>query len=143
MIMADATQIALFVFVGIFAVTTVALMGVMAFALSKLVKLLDTLADKLDPVVAKATDTIETVQRITANVGEKADAILSKGETITDNVAVKVEETAEVVQKSVTGPLITASSIIAGISKGFSVYAHPSKDDGGAKVYRGNGTQKR
>jgi len=140
MIMSDATQIALFIFVGIFAVTTVVLMGAMAFALSKLVKLLDTLADKLDPVVAKATDTIETVQRITANVGEKADTILSKGEMLTDKVTVKVEETSEIVQKAVTGPLITVSSVIAGISKGFSVYTHPS--NGGAKAYRGNGTKK-
>jgi len=140
MIMSDATQIALFIFVGIFAVTTVVLMGAMAFALSKLVKLLDTLAGKLDPVVAKATDTIETVQRITANVGEKADHILSKGETLTDTVSVKVEETAEVAQKAVTGPLITVSSVIAGISKGFAVYTHSS--NGGARVYRGNGTKK-
>ncbi len=138
--MSAAATTALFIFVGIFALITVALMGVMAFALSKLVKLLDTLADKLDPVVAKATDTIETVQRITANVGEKADTILSKGETLTDKVTVKVEETSEIVQKAVTGPLITVSSVIAGISKGFSVYTRPS--DGRAKVYRGNGTKK-
>lgn len=123
----DTANVVLFIFVGIFALTTVALFGVMAFALTKLVKLLDTLADKLDPVIGKATDTIETVQRVTTNVGEKADQILTKGETLTDSLSIKTERTADVVQKSVTGPLIGLSSLVTGISKGFSVYSHSSK----------------
>ena len=125
--MTTAATTALFIFVGLFALITVVLFGVMAFALSKLVKLLDTLADKLDPVIGKATDTIETVQRVTTNVGEKADQILTKGETLTDSLSVKTERTAVVVQKSVTGPLISLSSLITGISKGFAVYTHSSK----------------
>ncbi len=124
--MTTAATTALFIFVGLFALITVVLFGVTAFALSKLVKLLDTLADKLDPVIGKATDTIETVQRVTTNVGEKADQILTKGEVLTDSLSVKTERTADVVQKSVTGPLISLSSLITGISKGFSVYTHSS-----------------
>ena len=124
--MTTAATTALFIFVGLFALITVVLFGVMAFALSKLVKLMDTLADKLDPVIGKATDTIETVQRVTTNVGEKADVILTKGEALTDSLSVKTERTADVVQKSVTGPLISLSSLITGISKGFSVYTHSS-----------------
>lgn len=122
----DVATVVLFIFVGLFALTTVALFGVMAFALTKLVKLLDSLAGKLDPVIGKATDTIETVQRVTTNVGEKADQLLVKGEALTDTMSVKVERTADVVQKSVTEPLINLSSLITGIAKGFAVYTHAS-----------------
>ena len=145
----------LFIFVGLFALITVGLLGAMAFALMKLVGLLDTVVNKIDPVIAKATDAIETVQRVTTNVGEKADQILTKGEALTDNVTARVEKTADVVQKSVTGPLINLSSLITGVSKGFSVYSgngstkervkvaiRPSAEDR-AKVYREDGLNKK
>ena len=135
--MSIAATTSLFIFVGLFALITVGLLGAMAFALNKLVKLLDTVVGKIDPVIIKATDTIETVQRVTTNVGEKADQILTKGEALTDNVTDRVEKTADVVQKSVTGPLISLSSLITGVSKGFSVYSHSSNGSSKerAKVY--------
>ena len=145
-------EISLFIFVGLFALITVGLLGAMAFALSKLVKLLDTVTNKLDPLVGKATDAIETVQRVTTNVGEKADQILTKGEALTDDVSDRVEKTADVVQRSVTEPLINLSSLITGISKGFSVYTHTSGKAasngmkvaaGGAEVYPDGRKKKR
>ena len=59
--MSFLAEASLFIFVGLFALITVGLLGAMAFALNKLVKLLDTVVGKIDPVIAKATDTIETV----------------------------------------------------------------------------------
>jgi len=142
--MSIAATTSLFIFVGLFALITVVLLGAMAFALNKLVKLLDTVVNKIDPVVNKATDVIETVQRVTTNVGEKADQILTKGEALTDNVSDRVEKTAGVVQKSVTGPLINLSSLITGVSKGFSVYTRSSHgfSKERAKVYREDGVKK-
>ena len=102
---------------------------------------MDTVTAKLDPVIVKATDTIETVQRVTTNVGVKADQILTKGEALTDNVSGRVEKTADVVQNAVTGPLINLSSLISGVSKGFSVYTHASTE--GAKSATGNGIGKK
>lgn len=143
--MSIAATTSLFIFVGLFALITVGLLGAMAFALNKLVKLLDTVVNKIDPVVNKATDVIETVQRVTTNVGEKADQILTKGEALTDDVTNRVEKTAGVVQKSVTGPLISLSSLITGVSKGFSVYTHSSNGSSKvrAKVYREDGAEKK
>lgn len=128
-----AALTSLFVFVGLFAIITVGLLGALVFALMKLQKQVDTLTGKLDPVIGKASDTLDTVQRVTQNVGEKADTILTRGEALTENVSGKVETTAGMVQKTVTTPLIGLSSLIAGVSKGFSVYARSasrSKDEG-------------
>ena len=125
----------LFVFVALFALITVGLLGALVFALMKLQKQVDTLTGELDPVIGKASDTLDTVQRVTQNVGEKADTILTRGEALTENVSSKVENTAGMVQKTVTTPLIGLSSLIAGVSKGFSVYARSAgrpKGDGSA-----------
>lgn len=109
-------------FVTIFAVTTVALFAVLAIAVTKMQQQVAKLTDKLEPIIAKASVTMDTVQRITANVGEKADVILTRGEALTENLSHKVENTADVVQETVTTPLINLSSLLAGISRGFSVW---------------------
>ena len=132
-------EISLLIFGGLFSIITVALFGVMAFALTKLVSLLDTVTNKLDPVIVKATDTIDTVNRVTMNVGEKADSILTKSEALTDNVAGRVEKTAGVVQNAVTTPLINLSSVITGVTKGLSVYTNSTAGGGAAN---GTGTKK-
>ena len=50
--MSIAAMSSLFIFVGLFALITVGLLGAMAFALMKLVKTLDTVVGKIDPVLA-------------------------------------------------------------------------------------------
>ena len=118
-------EISLLIFGGIFSLVTVALLGAIAFAFSKLVSLLDKVTRDLEPVILKTTSAIDTVQRVTTNIGAKADQVLVKGEALTDDVSGRVEKTAGVVQSAVIGPLINVSSIISGISKGFDVYTHP------------------
>ncbi len=133
----DAASWVLVVFGAIFALTTVGLLGALAFALSKLQQQITKLTDKVDPVIAKASSTLDSVQRVTVMVGDKADQILTRGEALTEDVSQKVENTASVVQNAVTTPLINLSSLIAGVSRGFSTWNHP---DGGAA--RANGRAK-
>ena len=118
---------AIFIFVGIFALITVVLLGAVAFALNKITKQVDILTGKIDPIIVKTTDTLDTVNRVTMIVGEKADHILTRGETLTDNVSDRVEKTAGVVQNAVTTPLINLSGMIAGVTKGVSVWSRASK----------------
>lgn len=113
---------ALVFFVVLFALVTVGLFAALALALTKMQQQLAKLTDKLEPVIVKASATLDTVQRITANVGEKADVILTRGEALTESLSHKVENTADVVQETVTMPLINLSSLLAGISRGFSVW---------------------
>jgi|SRR5579883_2975834 len=115
-----ALYIVLF-FVLIFAITTVALLGAIAFALLKLRKQVDIALNKVDPLIVKTTGVLDTVERVTMNVGEKTDSLLTRGEEIANNLAQKVEGTASVVEKTVTSPLINLSSILAGLARGFSV----------------------
>lgn len=117
-------SLSLIIFVAIFSLIAVgALVGV-AFALNKLQQQVGNLTAKAEPVIAKASATLDTVQRVTVSVGDKADTILTRGEALTENVSHKVETTATVVENAVTKPLINLSSLIAGVSKGVSVYSH-------------------
>ncbi len=109
-------------FVTLLSIVTVGLFVVLAIALTKMQQQVTKLTDKLEPIIVKASATLDTMQRITTNVGEKADVILTRGEELTENLSHKVENTADVVQETVTTPLINLSSLLAGVSRGFSVW---------------------
>lgn len=135
-----ALYIVLF-FVLIFAIMTVALLGAIAFALLKLRKQVDIALVKVDPILVKTTDVLGTVERVTMNVGEKTDTILTRGEELANSLSQKVEGTATVVEKTVTNPLINLASLLAALTRIFSVMGkgftdsvnsngHRSKHDG-------------
>ena len=108
------------VFVVIFAIMTVALLGIIAFTLHTTRQKLEEALDKAEPVLAKTTETLDTIQRVTNNIGERADNILGRGEALTDEVSRKIENTASVVQKTVSVPLIRFSSVISGVTEGLA-----------------------
>jgi predicted PurR-regulated permease PerM len=127
MTLGTAEQVALYIFlifVAIFAITTVALLAGIVFGLTKLNEKLDSTIDSVRPLIAKSSDVLDTVQRVTVDVGERADAILSQGEDITANVSRKVDRASSVVEKAVTDPLINAASVLAGISRGLRSFNH-------------------
>ncbi|MDR3710198.1 MAG: hypothetical protein P4L33_18030 [Capsulimonadaceae bacterium] len=108
------------VFVVIFALLTVALLAIIAFSLRTIQEKLGEGLVQVKPVLDKTTDTLDTVQRVTNRIGEKADTILERGEELTNNVSRRVEETAAVVEKTVSTPLIKFSSVVAGVAEGIS-----------------------
>lgn len=121
------------IFVGVSQLIVVALLAVVAISLLKLNQKLERITDMAEPVVNKASDTLDSVQRVTSNVGEKADKILARGVELTESVSGNVEKTATVVHQTVTTPLIKLSSVIAGVSKSVSVYTGRSQSNGHTK----------
>jgi hypothetical protein len=117
-----AAQVALVIFVLIFGLLMVGMLAGVLITLIKLTQKIDDITVKAEPAIVKLSDTLDTVQRVTSSVGERADHILSRGEDLTDRVSSDVEKTATVVQQAITTPLINLSSWIAGLSKGVSTF---------------------
>jgi len=141
MYLSGPASFALILFVILFGIITVVLLGVLAFALIKMQQQVEKLTNIAEPVALKASDTLETVQRVTMSVGEKADHILSRSESLTENVSDRVEKTANVVQTAVTTPLINLSSLITGVSTAFNVYGKKA-NTGTSASSAGNGHTK-
>jgi predicted PurR-regulated permease PerM len=125
-----ATLIVITLILAIGTLLCVGILAAIAIGITKLNQKIEKITDMAEPVVNKASDTLDTVQRVTTNVGEKADVILTRGVELTDKVSGNVEKTATVVQQTVTTPLIKLSSVIAGVSKSLSVYAGNSRANG-------------
>jgi len=123
-----AAETALVIFVLIFGLLTVGILAGLLVCLVKLTNKIDEFTNKAEPAIAKATDTLDQVQRVTSSVGEKADRILSRGEQLTDRVSTNVEKTATVVQQAITTPLINVSSWIAGVTRGVSAFGGAIKN---------------
>lgn len=131
LILGTAASLSLVVFVILFGLITVVLLGIVAFVLMKLQNQVDRLTALAEPLAEKASVTLDEVQRFTVTVGNRADTILERGESLTDHVATKVEQTATVVQNTVTLPLIKISSLINGIIAALSFYTR--RTDASAK----------
>jgi len=131
--MSLTATVCLYITVAVSQLIVVVLLAVVAISLLKLNQKLEKITDMAEPVVNKASDTLDNVQRVTANVGEKADQILTRGVALTESVSGNVEKTATVVHQTVTTPLIKLSSVIAGVSKSVSVYTGRSQSNGRAQ----------
>ena len=117
-------------FVAIMAIVMVGMLFALVVGLNKLNQKIDTTVLQVRPLITKSTEVLDTVQRVTMNVGDRADQILARGEELTDNLATKIDHTATVVEKTVTDPLINVSSILAGVTKGFSAFNRGFKSNG-------------
>ena len=140
-----AEQVALYIFlifVAIFAITTISLLAGLVFGLTKLNQKIDTTIEQIKPLIAKSADVLDTVQRVTSNVGERADSILSQAEDTTANVSRRVDHTASVVEKAVTTPLINASSALAGLSKALNTLNRGARNGNGAGERHKSGHRK-
>jgi predicted PurR-regulated permease PerM len=140
LVIGTAASIALIVFVILFGLVTVALLGIVAFCLVKMQQQIDRLTTMAEPLAQKASTTLDEVQRVTVNVGDRADTILGRGETLTDHVASKVEQTATVIQSTVTSPLIKLSSLVNGIIAALTAYTRATT--GASPKGAGNGSAK-
>jgi hypothetical protein len=129
---------AFMVFIGLFALLTVGLLAGIFIAVLFFNKKFEAFANKVDPAVTKVTDTLEQVQRVTMTIGERADTILARGERMTETVSDNVEKTSYVVRNTVTKPLIQISSLVTGLSKGFSTWSQ-NATQGGKTDHGGNG----
>jgi len=129
---------AFMLFVALFALLTVGMLAGILIAVLFFNRKFEAFAQKADPAITKLTDTLEQVQRVTMTIGERADSILARGERMTDTVSDNVEKTSYVVRNTVTKPLIELSSLMNGLSKGFSAWGHNATNGGGAD-HGGNG----
>jgi uncharacterized protein YoxC len=140
LILSTAGSIALIVFVILFGITTVALLGVVAYCLVKMQTQIDRLTTLAEPLAEKASITLDEVQRFTVTVGDRADTILERGESLTDHVATRVEQTANVIQSTVTSPLIKISSMVNAIIAALSAYSRSTSASSSHGA--GNGSSK-
>jgi len=121
-----AASVAVIIFVFLFGLITVTLLGVVAYSLLKMQQQVDRLTTLAEPLANKASTTLDEVQRVTVSVGDRADTILERSEHLTDHVATKIEQTSTIIQSSVTSPLIKVSSLVNGIIAALSSYQRSS-----------------
>lgn len=107
------------VFVGVIALGNLVMLiavAVMAWSVKRLV-------DKsVIPTMTEVKDTVKNVNRLVDKVEEKAEHIMQIGERTASEVSGKVVATTNMVEKSVTTPIITISGIIAGITRAVEVW---------------------
>jgi uncharacterized membrane protein len=104
-----------------------------AVAFFMLHRKLTQLTEIAHPVVDKANETLGKVESITAQVSERVNLILDQTGRLAEDVSRKVETTTSMAEETIAQPLISAASVMAGLSRGWDTYkAQMGKEKGDA-----------
>ena len=99
------------------------------FAL-RLRKSVTTMTNRVQPLIAQATETVKIVNGVAQSVKDHAEAIMDKAEKTVDNVAQKIKTTTSIIQESISPPIITIASFMTGVSRGLEVLSQVRKRGG-------------
>ena len=111
------------VFVGIIAFSNLILLVGLAYLAFAVKKLLD---NSVQPVLKEAKSTINNVNTLVDKVENKTERILEISEDTARKVSGRVVATTDIVQDTITSPLINISSIVAGINRAFTILRRES-----------------
>jgi hypothetical protein len=111
-------------------INTVFIAGI-AIVLFVLNKKLEQLTEMAHPLAERASATLQKVETLTAQLGERVNTILDQTGQVVENVTQKVETTTSMAEETIAQPLIGAASVMAGISRGWDAYkAQTAKEKG-------------
>ena len=116
--------------VAIVVINTGFIFGI-AWALFMLNKQLEQLTEMAHPLTERANATLQKVETLTAQLGERVNSILDQTGHVVENVTQKVETTTSMAEETIAQPLIGAASVMAGLSRGWDTYkAQAAKEKG-------------
>ncbi|MFA6665634.1 MAG: hypothetical protein WCT06_03580 [Armatimonadota bacterium] len=111
------------VFVGIIAFCNILLLISIAFLVFSISRLVGR---SVVPAVGEVQSTVKKVNGIMDNVGDRASKIMDIGENTARKVSGKVVATTGLLENTAAAPIISVSSIIAGITKAVQVWRESS-----------------
>ncbi len=104
-----------------------------AVALFMLHRKLTQLTEMAQPLATKVNDTLGKMETMTAQVSERVNVILDQTGRLVEDVSRKVETTTSMAEETIAQPLISAASVMAGVSRGWDTYrAQMAKEKGDA-----------
>jgi uncharacterized protein YoxC len=125
--MSDAAVWALAVVVLI---NTLFIVGI-AVALFMLDRKVNELTEMAHPLVNRVNETLGKVEGITQQASERLNQILDQTGRLVEDVTQKVETTTSMAEETIAQPLISAASVMAGLSRGWDTYkAQTAKEKG-------------
>jgi uncharacterized protein YoxC len=105
-----------------------------AVALLMLNQKLTQLTELAHPVIDRATETLGKVETVTAQMSERVNGMLDQTGRLVEDVSRKVETTTSMAEETIAQPLISAASVMAGLSRGWDTYkAQAGKEKGDAQ----------
>jgi hypothetical protein len=125
-----AASVFLVAFYVVSSAVLIALIGAAAYLVLRLNRLLEQYQEKIDPLLVKADQALTIIADKADSIGGKAESLLTQSEEVAESVHEKVDRTAIAVQRTINAPIISANSLVAGFTRGFSTFAKLSRPEG-------------
>lgn len=85
---------------------------------------------KAQPLISNATETVKSANYVAETAKVRINEIMRKAEQTVDNVSKKVTVTSDMIQDSISPPLISIASVVTGVSKGLEVISQARRRGG-------------
>jgi len=93
-----------------------------ALALFYLNNKLNRLTESAHPLMEKPSGSLSRLEAMTAQVSERINVMLDQTGDLVQDVTRKVETTTSIAEETIAQPLISAASMMAGLSRGWDAY---------------------
>ncbi|MBI2843841.1 MAG: hypothetical protein HYX78_10615 [Armatimonadetes bacterium] len=108
-------------------VVTAAALTVLALRIRKSVV---TITNRTQPLISQATDTVKVANDAVNTVKARTDEIMTTAEDTVQDVSRRVKTMSNIVQESISPPIINVASVVTGVSKGLEVLAQMRRRGG-------------
>lgn len=114
-------------------VITVAILGtaiallIVALAAKKSI---NKLTSRAQPLISQATETVKTANSIANTVKARTEGIIGKAEDTVDDVSRRIKTTTNIIQESISPPMINIASLVTGVSRGLEVLGQSRRRGG-------------
>jgi hypothetical protein len=109
---------------------------VTALLLLRLRKAVTTLTNKSQPLISQATEMVRTANGVAQTVKLHADNIMNQAENTVDDVSRRVKSTTNILQESISRPVVSMASVMTGVTRGVEVWNEIRKGGGNGHANR-------
>ncbi|MES2463808.1 MAG: hypothetical protein V4671_24835 [Armatimonadota bacterium] len=112
----------LVVFYLVTSLTLVVVLGIFLYSIVKLNAKLESLEQKIDPLLHQAEEFLTVTSAQVTSLGERTEGILTHGEAVAEDVHEKIDKTTSTVQNTINAPIIGLNSVLAGLTHGVQTF---------------------
>lgn len=130
--MSETTEVLLAIYLAMYIIVGLAALIAILYLVLKVKGFLRQVSERVNPLVKQVEDTVskvtstaqqvaEQAEQITHTVREQAEQIAHTARSTADHVARRVESTTDLLRDTITEPVVSVNSVLAGVRKAADV----------------------
>jgi uncharacterized protein YoxC len=119
--MSETTEVLLAIYLAMYIIVGLAALIAILYLVLKVKGFLRQVSERVNPLLKQVEDTVSKVTSTAQQVAEQAEQITHTARSTADHVARRVESTTDLLRDTITEPVVSVNSVLAGVRKAADV----------------------